>query len=430
MAQSTATVFKERRLPATRRGLLFKDGLTFLALLLVTGALFGVTLFLFRSFEEHRDELAKRWSSRGMAAIRAGRPADAIAPLRAALSYAPDETDYQLALADALAGAGKTDQAMNYFLNLWETRQGDAYINLQLARLARRKGEPAEAINYYRAAIYGAWRANGIEARRGVRLELADYLDRQHDSAGARGELLMAAANAPNTVELDMLLADRLWQVGDTQDALGLYNKALAQAPRSRPVLEHTGLAVFAVGNYPEAMRLLRRAREAKAVPGQGGLTNEQLEAKAHEAERTVELSLSRELPAHIRAEHLQAAGKVAQSRLEACIARESPAALLAVVAGQGSKPPTNLLPPAPVAPAGNVVPQTSPLLDLRTQWKAAETRAAQRAMQSDAAAQDSMTALIFNTEQQTSAICGPPAGDDAVLLKMAEAAESAGKTQ
>ena len=429
LTQTTATVSKGRRRATSRRGLLLQDGLTFMALFLVTGALFGVTLFLFRSFEAHRDELAKRWSSRGMAAMAAGRPAAAIGPLRAALSYAPDETNYQLMLAEALAGAGKTDEAMNYFLNLWEARPGDAYINLQLARLSRRKNDAPQAINFYRAAVYGGWKENGIEARRAVRLELADYLEHQRDPAGARAELLIAAANAPDTVDLDVLLADRLWHVGDTQDALGLYRKALAVAPRNRLVLEHTGIAAYGMEDYTEAARLLRRAREAKPTAGTSGMSNEQLEGTAKEAERMVELSLSRELPAHTRAEHLMAAARVAQARLTECAARESPAVLTEVVKGQASKPLTTLAPPAPGALTGDALVQTTPLLSLRTQWKAADTRTAQRALQQEATVQDQTAELIYTTETQTAAVCGlPTTGDDAALLKMARAAEGAGK--
>ena len=213
---------------------------------------------------------------------------------------------------------------------------------------------------------------------------------------------------------------------------MGLYRKALALEPRNRLVLERAGLAEYGSANYTEAARLLRRAREAKAAAGANGMSNEQLDSLGHEAERMVELSLSRELPANTRAEHLLAAGKVAQARLTACVARESPAALMAVIAGQDNKAPTTLIPPAPVAMTQDALPQTSPLLALEAQWKAAGTRGARRAMQQEGTVQDGMAELIYTTEQQTAAVCGaPPAmGDDAVLLKMAQAAEGAGKPQ
>ena len=129
----------------TRRGLILHDALAFLALLATSVALFGVTLFLFRSFEQHRADLAVRWAERGRIALQQGKPDAAVTALRTALSYAPDERANQLLLAQALAKAGHTEEATNYFLNLWDARPGDGFINLQLARLARQKGDYREA---------------------------------------------------------------------------------------------------------------------------------------------------------------------------------------------------------------------------------------------------------------------------------------------
>jgi cytochrome c-type biogenesis protein CcmH/NrfG len=95
----------------TRRALALHDGVTFLTLLLMSAALFGVTLFLFRSFESHREDLAKDLADRGRAQLQAGQPAPAVVSFRGALSYAPDDYQTQLLLAQALAESGETDQA-------------------------------------------------------------------------------------------------------------------------------------------------------------------------------------------------------------------------------------------------------------------------------------------------------------------------------
>jgi hypothetical protein len=42
-----------------------------------------------------------------------------------------------------------------------------------------------------------------------------------------------------------------------------------------------------------------------------------------------------------------------------------------------------------------------------------------------DTAQQDGLTKLIFDTEEQTAQRCGPPAGDDALLLQLANAARA-----
>ena len=142
---------------SVKRRLILRDALTFLSLALITVVLFAVTLFLFRTFAAHREELAQRWAARGQAAIASGHPDQAIVALRAALSHAPGERSYELRLAQALDDAGHTEEAYNYFLGLWETQPGNGLINLSLARLAAKKNDMQAAINYYRAAIYGTW---------------------------------------------------------------------------------------------------------------------------------------------------------------------------------------------------------------------------------------------------------------------------------
>src|ERR1700744_472958 len=94
-----------------KRRLILRDSLGILSLVLITGILFVATLFLFRSFSAHRAELARRWSGRGRAALAAGKPVEAIADLRTALTYAPGTRDYQLFLAEALGEAGQTDES-------------------------------------------------------------------------------------------------------------------------------------------------------------------------------------------------------------------------------------------------------------------------------------------------------------------------------
>src|SRR6185437_15818288 len=144
-------------LTLAKRRLFLRDSLTFLVLTLITGALFLVTLFLFRSFMSHRAELAVRWSGRGQEALRAGKPEEAIMALRTGLSYAPETRSYELLLAQALAEAGRTEEASSYFTGLWVTQPGDGFINLELARLAAKKSDTQNAIKYYRASVYGTW---------------------------------------------------------------------------------------------------------------------------------------------------------------------------------------------------------------------------------------------------------------------------------
>lgn len=389
-----------------KREVLLRDSLTFFLLSLVVLALYGVTLFLFRSFEQHRDELAKRWSARGRMALTAGQPQQAIAALRAALLYAPDDRGYQLLLAQSLASAGKTDEASSYFLNLRELKPGDGFINLQLARLSRRKRDAEPAIEYYRASIFGDWLGTGLTSRRAVRLELADYLMEQHDVAAARAELLISAGNAPEDATLNLLFGQKLEATGDLPDALRFYEKAAAEDPKNGVPLERAGRVAYAREDYGMAHALLRRAL---ALKPEAGAADTEVAVLAAKAERLPQLSLSRELPARERGAHARVAAGIAQARLLSCSTQLEAA------------PPESL--------ATGAVGDEQPLQvlqSLKARWKVANGAGVRRALLRDAGVQDGMTQLIYDTETKTAPMCRAPVGDDALLLRLAEAAAEA----
>lgn len=203
----------------TRRELLLHDALSFLVLTLVTVALFVMTLFLFRSFTNHRAEQARVWTANGQQALNTGDAEDAVKDLRTALTFAPGKPATELLLAQSLAAAGSkhTDEAYNAFLELWDVHPGDGQINLQLARLAVRRGDPAAAVRFYRAAIDGRWDENGAVHRREGRLELARFLIAQHNNHAAREELLVVAGNWPKDEAVQREVDDLLTKVGTDQ---------------------------------------------------------------------------------------------------------------------------------------------------------------------------------------------------------------------
>jgi Tfp pilus assembly protein PilF len=378
--------------PTTRRALILHDSLTFLTLALVALVLFVVTLFLFRSFEGHRDDLARRWSTRGRQQLQQGKPDQAVASLRAALTYDPDNLAYQLLLAESLAASGHLDQASAYFLNLWATRPGDGFINLQLARLTRRKGDAPRTIEYYRAAIFGDWQTDGILQRRAVRLELIDYLLQRGDLPAARTELHIVVGNAPNDSALNLLVGRKFLTASDPIAALAAFRRSIAADPKNGPALEAAGRLAYTLGDYGHAHAWLRRAIQQDAAPDTPASKAhiEELSALAADASRSLDLSLSRDLPARERATHILTAWKIAQSRIAACAATSSP-------------------------------PQPA-MQELQARWQTADKPTNRRVLVENATAQDSMTQLIYDTEVATAQTCGQPTGDDALLLQLARA--------
>ncbi len=380
-----------------RRRLFLRDSVAFLVLALITGVLFLVTLFLFRSFSSHRAELAVRWSGRGRDALNAGKPEQAMVALRTALSYAPGTRTYELLLAQSLEAAGRTDEASNYFMNLWVTQPGDGFINLELARLAAKKSDPRNAVKYYRASIYGTWEGDGVVRRREVRLELARYLIAQHEMNAARIELLIAAGNSPSDPKLNRTLADLLVETGDTADGFAFYNKVLKDDPKNQAALAGAGQAAYQLGNFAAAHSLLERALEAKASPLEKNQTRTgELETMLRNSMRILELRPSGKLRSSDRVSRILVDLDIAKKRFSSCAATFGTADKL---------PPT--------------------LQELNARWASDDPDDRRAKLLQSAARQDTAVQLIYDTEVQTSQICGAPTGDDALLLLLAKSPDT-----
>ena len=257
LRSQTALTPEER---SQKRKIVVRDTISLLTLLVVTAALFVGTLFLFRAFSDLRARLAKRWLERGEAALHSGHPELAVEDLRSALAYSPGQRAIEVELAEALAGAGRTRAATSYFSTLWEAEPGNGIINLQLARLAARQNNPSEALQHYRASIYGTWEGDGAVRRRDVRLELIDYLIGLHRFDQARSELLIAAGNAPDDPILKLKIAGLMEKAQDPVNASQIYKALLQHRASNLAALEGAGRTAVALGNYVQARDYLERA--------------------------------------------------------------------------------------------------------------------------------------------------------------------------
>jgi tetratricopeptide (TPR) repeat protein len=382
-------------LKSGRRQLMMRDGAAFLILTAATGVLFAVTLFLFRSFSAHRADLAVEAGDAGKVALAERRPHDAIASLREALSYAPNQRDYQLLLAQALGEDGRIEEANNYFLNLRESEPGDGFINLQLARLARQRRQKQQAIDFYRASIFGDWKGEGDVHRRAVRLELADFLIDQKDLQEAQSELTIVASNARSISDagLDLTLGDAFLRVNDSANALKLYQKAMTDAPRNPLAYEKAGRVAYRQGDYAHARDWLEHGlRESAGNPGSAADPEGDTATLLKNSERLLVLSPSLAASRADRVARELRNLTISKQRLDACIRQDSaseeiPAALQAMVA----------------------------------RWTATARTTTREALLRDATNEDELNELVADTEVLTAQICGPPQGDDAMLLILAQ---------
>jgi predicted Zn-dependent protease len=358
--------------------------LTILGLLTITVVLFVITLFLFRSFAARREQLAESWSADGESAMAEGNPRQAVLALRTALRYAPGERSYELLLAQALGDAGDTEESYTYFLGLWETEPGDGLINLRLARLAAARKDTEAAVNYYRASRYGTWEGDGTVRRRDVGLELSRYLIACRDLSAAQTELMITGGNAPDDVNLTLTIAPLLEQADAPHDALNSYEKVLAREPENQTALENAGRLQYQFGKFDEAHTLLERAGRQHAL-------SPKMAAMLEDSGKILALAPSKKLLPAERVARILQGRDLAKKRFEFCSSQINAASA-----------------------------KGSTLQDLAARWTSKDASISGKSLLSDFAAQDATVKLIYDTELQTSQVCGPPTGDDATLLLLA----------
>jgi tetratricopeptide (TPR) repeat protein len=426
---------------AERRHLIISDTLSLVTLFAITALLAVLTNYLYQSYASHQVALADRWLQRGDQAMRDDKPLAAIDALRSALAYAPSDRSTQIKLAEALASAGRTQEATVYFNTLLETEQGSGVINLQLARLAVRQGNESQAIDDYQRAIYGNWEGDGYVRRRDVRFELIDYLISRQHLERARSELLVAAGNAPeDDISVQLQIARAMEKAEDPSDAFHLYRGILRRHPSLREALDGAGRTAFQRGRYLEAKHYLGHALEGPGLdqePAAGEIA--QSREQLSEATRLLLLYPSSRLSQREQNTRVLAARKLAVDRLAQCTAAK--ASDLAASAPKDTTPPptqtpsktaSNALqslasrftrrPSQPAEKPADIPPAVDPLQALSARWQELPPKVTLDTLDADPDLAQTQMQLIYDTELTTEQVCGAPAGDDALLLKIAQA--------
>jgi len=388
-----------------RRRLIFQDSLALLSLIAVTICIAVITYFFFNSFEKHRRVLEKRWFARGEIALASGHPADAVDDFRSALSFSSANTQYQMALAEALAASGRIDEAYAYFSTLHEAEPGNGYLNLQLARLAVQRKNPQQAIAYYQSALNGLWLSEGTERRRDIRLELARYLlslDRFND---AQGQLLASEGNALDNPSALFAIANLLRQAQDPSDA----STAFQRVERSRnanpadilaSLLAESEIAAT-MGQYKRAAQALSRyMAKARQFPTAGTVVQKRaVEEQLDKYQRMLQLIPFYDLSPKQHIDRVLLAANIAHRRYASCAAQ----------LGLKNGPSQNLS-----------SDDAASLSALGTQWTQLGSPNA-HALAGNAPLQQRLQAWTNQAEILTASLCGAPTGDDALLLQLAQ---------
>jgi Flp pilus assembly protein TadD len=419
-----------------RRRLIFADTLSLVTLFAITALLAVLTNYLYQSYASHQVALAARWLQRGDQALRDHKPQAAIDALSSALAYAPNDRSTAIKLAEALASAGRTQEATVYFNALLESQQGSGVINLQLARLAARQGNESQAIDDYQRAIYGNWEGDGYVRRREVRLELIKYLIAHHRLDQARSELLVASGNAPaDDISIQLEIARNMELAQDPSDAFHLYRTILHHHPSLREALDGAGRTAFQLGRYLEAKVYLARALELPATEADSDESAvaalQQSRDQLSEASRILAIYPSSRLKPAERDARILTARKLAMARLTTCVNAKAaaPVATSATPAPKVSSNPLQSLASRfarqPSKPAGNAAaasPAVDPLQGLVDRWQKLPSKVTLAELEKNPELAETQIQLVYDTELVTQQVCGAPTGDDALLLKIAQA--------
>ena len=232
----------------------------------VTIAAFFVTRNVAAGNDELRRQQAAQWFEAGQEALQSGRVEPAVVTLRRAVSRDPENREYRLALASALATSRLDDEAKRVLLILREAEPEDPETNVQFARIEARGADADTARRYYESAIASLWQPENAEERRTVRLELIDFLVARQERERALSQLLALDANLPADKDVEVQVGRLFLSAGDPRQALDRFVIALDTDPDDGPALAGAGESAFELADYEEARRYLNAAPEDDAV--------------------------------------------------------------------------------------------------------------------------------------------------------------------
>ena|SRR5580692_242661 len=339
---------------------------------------------LSRMYHAQQQALGNRWFTRGTADLKDGHFDRAVGDFRAALRYSRDNYDYQLNLAQSLIGLNRTDEAYAYLINLWDREPENGLVNLELARIAAKKGENERALRYYHNAIYAIWPGDQEAQRRNTRLELIEYLLGIHARAQAQSELIALAANLGDDPSLHQLVGDLFLQAQDYEHALAEYRLTLKSDHHNPAALAGAGVAAFELGRYSLAQRYLQ---VAVALNSDDKQSTDILKT----TERVLQMDpFRRQISADQRNRIVIEAFASAGERLKSCSATVNPS---------GSN-------------SSETVEQS-----LADGWAKMQPKINERDLRRDPDLAEGAMDLVFEIERETKIACGAPTGTDLVLL-------------
>jgi Flp pilus assembly protein TadD len=243
-----------------KRDYIIREPLLVSILVLIAVVFSALTHAYSAAYDRRRMALGQEWSAKGNRELENHRPATAVDDFRTALLYDPRNWGFGMHLAEALMQSGHDDQAMNYYVELWQRIPINGPVNLQLARLYAKRGDTVSAERYFNGAIFGDWPDNSADNRRDATLELINFYLERGDTGHAESQLMILSDNLPEDAQLHTQVAALYSRVGNDRRALTQYLQALKLDPNNLPALLGGGETSFRLGDYRAAQGYLTRA--------------------------------------------------------------------------------------------------------------------------------------------------------------------------
>jgi tetratricopeptide (TPR) repeat protein len=227
-------------------------------------------------------------------------------------------------------------------------------------------------------------------------------------------------------------------QAQDPGDALRLYRTVLKHHPSLREALDGAGRSAFALGRYQEAKKILTRALEGPGLDQEPSAGVQQIRDELDESTHLLQLYPSGQLSPKERGARILADRALAQARFEQCSQQQAGA--VATKAAESAAPEKHGLtlpslpnplqslesrfkrqPDAPTSPSAAAAP-VDPMRELSARWQQSPKKITLTDLERNPELAQSQIQLIYDTEIVSQQVCGPPAGNDALLLKIAQA--------
>ncbi|MGH9758940.1 MAG: tetratricopeptide repeat protein [Candidatus Acidiferrales bacterium] len=353
----------------------------------------GVTAFAARMYHKRIHVLADDWFAQGETSFRAADAMAALADYRNALAFAPVNPKFQFHFAQALAATGHDVEARDYLETLLSESPGSGPVNLELARIAARKKDMAEALRYYHSAIYGEWDANPIQTRWEVRRELCEFLLQRNSIEQTEPEVIALADNtSAEDVPRQKVVGALLLRTETWIRALDVFESVLVQDHRDAEALSGAGTASFELGKYQQALNFFERLPAAQR--NAAGVA-EMLETSRQIA--ALDPFLHGLSPREKAARTLQSLD-IAVNRLQVC--------------AQAKGAPASAVPPA------------TPMQHLFASSAAPRKEWSRRYLERNPDSVDAAMAFVFQSENLAVQECGPSSGNDHALWLLSRGGE------